>query len=155
MGVGVTINMGHPAGKVITAVSAVFVAAALIGIVFVAILAKSPMTLKVDHATLVCTQLIDMYKVSVHDIKSPELLDGDAIHHLHREVGTAIPPIFTGTFAVDGQSGCRVFLNLDADRMIRFEAGGKTYYVSAATAEETEKIYEKISFDRLKYDADE
>lgn len=145
MGVGATINIGHPAGKVIMAVSAVFVAAAIFGIIFIAILAKSPMTVRIDRGTLVCNQLIDTYKVPLDKIRSPELLDGDAIHHLHREVGTAIPPVFTGTFAVDGQSGCNVFLNLDADRMIRFEADGRTYYISAATAEDTERAYYEMT----------
>ena len=53
MGVGATINIGHPAGKVIMAVSAVFVAAAIFGIIFIAILAKSPMTVRIDRGTLV------------------------------------------------------------------------------------------------------
>ena len=42
---------------------------------------------------------------------------------------------------MNGQNGCKLYLNPKAGRYIKIETAEKTYYISGNTAEETEAIY--------------
>ena len=64
---------------------------------------------------------------------------------LSRQVGIGMEPVFIGTFVVNGEPNCRIFLNTDTDSYIRFEADGKVYCISGNSDQETREIFDKIT----------
>ena len=145
MGIGGTINLGHPAGKAIMIVSVLFIAAALVLMAFVSVLGKTNMKVSVENDTLICNMVFDYYKVPLSDISGAEYGAIEKGFSMSRQVGIGMDPVFIGTFIVNGESGCKVFMNVDADSYISFEAGGDTYYISCDTMQETEELFSKIS----------
>ena len=144
MGIGGTINLGHPAGKVITVVSAVFIIGVLAVMFFSLTLGKTSMRLRIENDTLVCNQLVDIYKIPLSDISDVEYCEHISDFSMHKQAGIGMPPLFTGTFVVNGEKNCRVFLNVDADCYIRFEADGVTYYISGNTEAETADLLKEV-----------
>ena len=55
-----------------------------------------------------------------------------------------MPPVFIGTFIVNGENNCNIFLNMGSDSCIRFKSGGITYYISGNSSSETAEIFEKM-----------
>ena len=144
MGIGGTINLAHPAGKVITAVAGLFLIFVVAMLVLVAVAGKSSMSVRIENGTLICNHYIDSIKVSVADIEDPELCNQASDLKLYRQVGFSMPPIYDGTFIVDGQSGCKVFLNTDSDVYLKFVSDGVTYYVTGSDDAETVSVYGEL-----------
>ena len=145
MGVGGTINMGHPAGKFITVVTALLLIVTLAFTGFLMSLGKSSMQVSISEDTLICTQVFDYYKIPVSDINNPEICAMEKGFSLSRQVGIGMEPVFIGTFIVNGEPDCRIFLNTDTDSYIRFEANGKVYCISGNSDQETREIFDKIT----------
>ena len=144
MGIGGTINIAHPAGKVIMVATILLVAGTLAVMFFFLTLGKTSMRLRIENDTLICNQLVDIYKIPLSDIRDAELCEDTSGLTLHRQVGVGMPPYFTGTFIVNGEKDCRTFINVDADSFIRFEANGVTYYISGNTLQETKELLPEI-----------
>ena len=53
-------------------------------------------------------------------------------------------PIFIGTFVVNGEKNCKVFLNVESDSYVRFESDGNVYCISGNSGQETEAIFAQI-----------
>ena len=49
-----------------------------------------------------------------------------------------------GNFTVDGESGCKVFLDTRNTTFIKIRTKDTTYYINAPTREETRTVYESI-----------
>ena len=144
MGIGGTINLGHPAGKAITIVMIIFIVTAVALVIMISAFAKTGMKVTLQNDTLVCNQVIDYYKVPLDDIKDPELCEMKSGFHLSRQVGIGMDPVFIGTFIVNDESGCNTFLNMKSDLYVRFEANGVTYCISGNSSSETEEIFGKL-----------
>ena len=144
MGIGGTINIGHPAGKVIMIVTALFLIIAIVFVISISAFAKSGMKVSVGSDTLVCNQVIDYYKIPLADISEAEICEMNTGFHLTRQVGIGMPPVFIGTFIVNGENNCNIFLNMGSDSCIRFKSGGITYYISGNSSSETAEIFEKM-----------
>ena len=69
------------------------------------------------------------------------LLSGTNKLSLTRISGYNLEPIFKGNFTVEGERGCRIFLNTEVDKYLRLISDGKTYYINGNTVEETEEVY--------------
>lgn len=144
MGIGGTINMAHPAGKVISVISALVLVSALCMVIFLGTLGRSSMKVSIENDTLVCNQVIDHYKIPVSQISDPELCEMGSGFSLSRQVGIGMDPIFIGTFVVNGEKNCKVFLNVESDSYVRFESDGNVYCISGNSGQETEEIFAQI-----------
>lgn len=144
MGIGGTINMAHPAGKIITIAFAVFIIATLAFMGFVVSLGKSTMKADIVDDTLVCNLVVDHYKIPLSDINDPELCEMKKGFYLSRQVGIGMEPYFIGKFIVNGEPGCEIFLNTETDYYVRFVVKGKTYCISGNSDEETKALFEAL-----------
>ena len=49
-----------------------------------------------------------------------------------------------GTYTVNGENGCKLYLNPQAGRYIKIVTADRTYYISGNTSEETNALYESL-----------
>jgi len=145
MGIGGTINIAHPAGKVIMAATALLIIAAVILVSFSMVLGKSPASIRIENGTLICSRFVDSFKVPLDQIEDPEICEDPSELGLVRQVGFELPPFHNGTYIVDGVSGCKVFLNTDSEVYITFSASGTAYYINGADEAETRSVFEALS----------
>lgn len=145
MGIGGTINLAHPAGKAITAIFGLFLIVVVAMLVLIVVAGRSSMSVRIENGTLICNHFIDSIRISVADIEDPELCNGPSDLELYRQVGFAMPPIYEGSFIVDSQSGCKVFLNTDSDVYLKFVSDGVTYYVTGSDDAETVSVFGELT----------
>ena len=143
-GVGGTINMAHPAGKVITGILALTLIFVVLVLVWVGMLEVTPMKLKYDDGRVVCHQLRDDYVIDVKDIESAEYGENLKNLKLYRISGVGSNTELKGNFSVNGENGCKVFLWTENEAYIKIVTKTKTYYVNGATKEETAAVYSEL-----------
>jgi hypothetical protein len=144
-GVGSTINMAHPAGKVIGFLGVLSIIFSLLVVIWTGMLEATPINLRISDGSVICHQLRDEYVIPVSDIESAEYIDD--IHNLSmvRTNGVGMDTLLKGNFSVDGE-GCKVFLAPDRRVAIKIvTTSGKIYYVSGASAAETDSVYAQLS----------
>ena len=144
MGIGGTINLAHPAGKVIAAVSILLLLGSFMAIGYMLMLGKSPMSVRIEDGNVICHHVIDTYKVPVSSISDVSLEDTSALK-FYREYGVAMDPVFTGNYTVNGEHGCSMFINKNVGNCIRFISDGDVYYINCSSDEETNKVYEELT----------
>ena len=146
-GVGGTINVAHPVGKVIMGVSGLVLVGVVVMLVWLGMTESTPMTIKAENGTVICHQLSDEYFINIADITSAEYGDDLKNISLVRTFGTGTANIQKGTFTVDGEQGCKVFIWVQSGNYIKIVTADTTYYINGSTAEETKEVYEAISGD--------
>ena len=143
-GVGSTVNIAHPVGKIIGVVSIFLVILTFVLLIYVGVLSKTPMVLRIENGNLICHQMKDDYRIPISSIDNIVMgLDSGTLK-LRKESGYDMDPIYKGKFAVNDESGCIVFINLDSKYFMTFSVDGKTYYISGQSDEETEGIYNAV-----------
>lgn len=145
VGVGATVNVGHPVGKVITGMIILALTAVLMALVWLGMAESTPMTIKVENGSVICHHLRDDYTIDVDDIQSASYGEDLKSLNLIRTYGTGTATIQKGSFTVDGETGCKVFLWVDAGNYIKIVTDSDTYYINGSTAEETREVYDLIS----------
>ena len=143
-GVGATINMAHPVGKIIGVVAILVVLLSLVMLIWIAIISKTPISLMYRDGKIICHQMSDDYIIPEDSVEDIVLLSGSGELKLSRKSGYSMDPVYKGNFTVEGEKGCKVFLNLEVDEYIRLKSNGKIYYINGGSSEETENIYKKI-----------
>ena len=143
-GVGVTVNVAHPVGKVITGIGVLVMVGVIILLIGLGMTESTPMTIRVDNGTVICSQIRDDYVIDIDDIKSVSYGEDLKDLSLIRTYGTGTASIQKGSFTVNGETGCKVFLWLESGNYIKIVTGSGTYYINGSTAEEAEEVYEKI-----------
>lgn len=147
MGIGGTINIAHPAGKVIMAATALLILAAIILAAYSSVIGRASMNIRIENGTLICRQFTDCIKVPVDTIEDIELCKDPSELGLLRQAGFELPPIHNGTYTVDGVRGCKVFLNTDSEVYMTFRAGETTYYITGTDDAETNNVFGSLSAD--------
>lgn len=145
MGIGGTINLAHPAGKVIAAVSVLLLVGSFLLIGYLMILGRSPMSVRIEDDTLICHQLVDTYKIPLSSISDVSLEEGTSDLKIYREAGIAMDPVFTGRYTVNGERGCGLFINKNVGFYVRFTSEGVVYYVNCSDEEEILRVYEDLA----------
>ena len=141
VGVGGTINMAHPAGKIISVICGVIMIGSIISLIYVGMMSATPIQVRYENDTVICHQLRDEYKIPKSEIVSVECGNLSELSAM-RVAGTGMENVAKGNFTVNGENGCRLYLNPQAGRYIKIVTADRTYYISANTAEETDALYE-------------
>ncbi|MBP8968577.1 MAG: hypothetical protein KBG42_04755 [Lachnospiraceae bacterium] len=144
-GVGSTINMAHPAGKVIGFLAALSIVFSILVIIWVGMLESTPISLRVSDGNVICHQLRDEYVIPVSDIESVEYIEDIRGLRFVRTNGTGMETLLKGNFSVEGEA-CKVFLA--PDKMVAIKivtSSGKIYYISSATPSETCSVYAQLN----------
>lgn len=144
VGVGGTINMAHPAGKVISGILALIIVGSIVALIFVGMMMSTPLRIINNNDAIICHQMWDEYTIDKSEITSVGIGETKDLN-LFRSAGTAIESLYKGVFVVDGKNGCRLFMNPEAGKYIKITTNERTYYISENTAEETLALYEDIA----------
>lgn len=143
VGVGWTINMAHPVGKIIGAVSALTIIASLILLIWIGMMSTTPIKIINNDEYVICHQLRDEYKIDKDDILNIEFGDLKDISAI-RVAGTGMENLAKGRFKVNGVGTCKFFLNPQAGKYIKIVTSDEIYYISESTEELTESLYESL-----------
>lgn len=144
VGVGGTINLAHPMGKVLGGLAALCLLGSVLSVVWICMLESTPIRLYTEEGRIVCHQLRDEYVIEYGDILAVSF--GENVRELRmiKVNGVGTDQLLKGIFTVDFEHDCRVFLAPAAGNYIRIQTLEHTYYVSGATAEETQEAYEAL-----------
>ena len=144
-GIGTTINMAHPGGKIVGVFLVLSLVATLLSVVWLGMLESTPISLRVDDGKLICHQLRDEYVIPLADIDTAEYGEDMTKLSMSRTAGVGMDTLLKGDFYVEGVNGCKVFLAPAGKAYIHIVTGsGKQYYISSSTGEETRAVYEMI-----------
>ncbi len=143
-GIGATMNIGHPVGKGIGIISLLLLLFAFASIIWVGLVEATPILLRIENGSLICHQLRDEYVIPADAVESVEW--GEDVHELQmmRTSGVGMDTLLKGNFIVNEKNGCKVFLAPQEKVYIHIvTTDGTNYYVSGATAGETEAVYQE------------
>ena len=143
-GVGTTVNLAHPVGKMIGIVSMLLVIFTFIMLAYVGVLSKTPMEVRISDGNVICHQMKDDYVIPINGIDEISMESDTSKLKLRKEAGYDMPPMNKGKFNINDEGGCITFLDLDTKNYIIISAEGKKYYINAPSDEETEKIYNEV-----------
>ena len=144
VGVGMTINMAHPVGKIITGFGILTIVGSIVALIWIGLMAVTPIRIIENNDYVICHQLTDEYKIAKSDITSVEYGDFKDLR-ASRTAGTGMENVAKGTWSVNGEAGCKLFLNPQTGKYIKIVTSDRVYYISENTAEETEALYEKLN----------
>ncbi|MEE6208540.1 MAG: DUF5808 domain-containing protein, partial [Alphaproteobacteria bacterium] len=144
VGVGMTINMAHPVGKIITGFGILTIVGSIVALIWIGLMSVTPIRIIENNDYVICHQLTDEYKIAKSDITSVEYGNFKDLR-ASRTAGTGMENVAKGTWTVNGEAGCKLFLNPQAGKYIKIVTSDKVYYISENTAEETESLYEKLN----------
>ena len=144
VGVGATINIAHPVGKLLCTMIVIWAIVIMGTIVYIGMAEATPIKLKVEDNRVICHQLSDEYIIDIADIKAVEWGDDVENVKFFKESGFGIATLYKGNFTVDGENGCKVFLNPEEGSFIKIVTSEQTYYISSGSREETRKVYDML-----------
>ncbi|MBR6849879.1 MAG: hypothetical protein IKM88_06570 [Lachnospiraceae bacterium] len=145
VGVGGTINLAHPAGKLIGLILILSLVFTMMSVVWMGMVETTPIKLTAEDGKLICHQLRDEYVIAFDEIDSIEYGDDITSLRVVRLSGVGMENLLKGNFSVDGINGCKLFLNPQGKEYIKIATKtGTLYYVSGSTAEETRAAYNKL-----------
>ena len=145
VGVGSTVNMAHPVGKVLGVIGALSIVASLLMVVWIGMLEATPISLRIVGGSLICHQLRDEYVIPLDEIESAEYITDMNAIRLSRSNGVGMEELLKGDFVeLNSVERCKVFLNPEVGSCIRITTSDRVYYVSSATAEETAAVYNML-----------
>ncbi|MBR3470890.1 MAG: hypothetical protein IKH28_14565 [Lachnospiraceae bacterium] len=137
VGVGGTINLAHPVGKLVYVAAALAIVATIVAVVFLGMMESTPLKVYVKDGKVICHQLWDEYVIDVNDIQ--EFSKGDNLSELHmaRIAGVGMPNMLKGKFFVNEDSGCSVFLWRANENYIMIRTADRAYYFNSTSEDET------------------
>ena len=101
MGIGTTVNMAHPVGKVLGAFLALALVGTLLCMVWLGMMEATPIRVYNEDGRVICHQLRDEYVIEVSGIKAVSLVDDLDKKDVVRSAGTSMPGLAKGRFIVD------------------------------------------------------
>lgn len=148
VGVGTTFNLAHPVGKLAGVLICITLLVTMASLIYIGMAEATPLNLKVENNRLICHQLTDDYVIDIDDIRDIEWGDDVSKVRFFKEAGFGISNLYKGSFTVNGETGCKVFLNPEEGTYLRIVTDELTYYISASTSEETRAIYDTLTKSR-------
>ena len=145
VGIGSTINMAHPMGKVISGIIALVIIGTFGALVYAGIFATTPLDTRVEDGKVICHQFRDEYKIAIDDIQSVKYVDTLEGLSLIKLGGAATDKLYKGNFAAGDDKNIKVYLSYDADCYIRIQTSDEIYYINDVTKEDTKKLYDQLS----------
>ncbi len=144
-GIGSTINMAHPGGKIISVLLVISLVFTLLSVIWIGMLESTPLSLRIDDGKLVCHQLRDEYVIPFDDIAEIEYGEDMTKLRMSRTAGVGMDTLLKGDFYVEGVNGCKVFLAPAGKAYIHIvTVRGKHYYISGSTSDDTRRAFEEL-----------
>ncbi|MCR4928471.1 MAG: DUF5808 domain-containing protein [Lachnospiraceae bacterium] len=143
-GMGWTVNMAHPMGKLISVFGIITIVASLASLIWIGMMAGTPIDIHENDEYIICHHLWDEYKINKSEIVSAEYGNLSNINAV-RIAGTGMENVAKGDFKVDGVGKCKFFLNPQAGNYIKIITSDQIYYISDNTEDETSAFFKNLS----------
>lgn len=142
IGIGSTLNLARPAGKVLMAVCVLCIL--LIPAMCGWMIAEefTPIRVSCTEAAVTADHLARVYTVPLDGVVSVALLD--TLPGGSKVAGTAIGTLCKGTFRLNGIALCKVCINTGQPLFIRVDTADTVYMFSGNSEEETRSLYGQI-----------
>ena len=141
VGIGATVNMAHPAGKVIAIICALLIFEAVVSVALIGVIDGTPMSIKIEGNMVICHQLWDAYKIPVDEIQSVELINDRSDIRMIKTNGMGTDSEMWGNFTVDNEAGCKVFLYRPVSSMLKIKTDDGLYYINSSDEDEVKSCY--------------
>ncbi|MCR5624551.1 MAG: DUF5808 domain-containing protein [Lachnospiraceae bacterium] len=143
-GLGATVNMAHPVGKVLLGVMALSLVVLVLSLVYIGLLDNTRLDLRVENGQIICHQFHDEYKIDIDDIKEITFNEDMKDMKIMKISGVGTDKVLKGRFAINKDSNCKTFMNPKVGCYLRIDTSKGTYYLNDSTADETREIYEMV-----------
>lgn len=143
VGVGGTVNLGHPVGKLLGVLAGLALVATIVLLVGIGMMESTPMKMHVENDKVICHHLWDEYVIDVDDVLEVEYV-GTSTLRMSRVMGVGMETMLKGDFIVNDEKGCKVFLWRANGNCIVLRTADHAYYLNAVSEEETLKTYEEL-----------
>lgn len=143
-GMGTTINMAHPIGKIITAIVALVIIGSIASLIWVGAMEATAIDVRFEENKVICHHLNDEYIIPRDEIL--DITMDSNIENLNpvRIAGVNSDNLLKGRWTVGEDKNARLFMNPDVDLYIRIETEEYVYYINDNSEEETREIYDKV-----------
>ena len=145
VGVGGTFNLAHPVGKIICGLIIAVILFNFGAMVYLGISEATPLKLYTEDNKIVCHHLKNDYEIDFDSVSDIVLINDTNSLKFVKIAGFGIDNLLKGSFAVNGESSCKVFLNPQNGNCIKVTADGVTYYIGGETAEETSEVFFSVT----------
>lgn len=139
VGMGSTVNLARPAGKVLLVVTALCLLLIPAACGWVIAEEFTPLRVACADGAITADHLARKYTVPLADVEAAVLLD--ELPSGSKVVGTAIGTLCKGEFNLKGIGECEVFLYTDQPVFLRVDTSDTVYLFSGASEEETRALY--------------
>lgn len=142
VGMGTTVNMATPAGKVWSIISALALLIIPISCIWVILLEFTPISLSVDNETLLARQLRTDYVIDTGTITEVTL--ENELPRSSKINGTGMDALLKGEFrnSIDGR--IEMFLNPQNEYYLRIVSDETIYYLGGYDDAETQEVYQLL-----------
>lgn len=145
VGIGTTINMAKPAGKIFMIIIGIILIVSTVGAsIWMLLIDYTPINLEITDKYIISSQLSEEYKISLNTVTNVELLE--ELPDLSKRVGTGMESLYKGSFVEkEGErKKCQVCVRIKDGPYIRLETETDVYYLNDEESEETLRIYEEL-----------
>ena len=143
-GLGTTINMAHPLGKVISIAVALTLIGTFASLIWAGAVEGAALDVRIEDGKVICHQLRDEYVIPESEIRDVYL--GDDMEELDpiRIAGVATDKVLKGRYSVGEVKQAKLFMNPNVDLYIKITTDETTYYINANSEDETRELYEEL-----------
>lgn len=142
VGMNMSFNLAHPAGKVIAVLSAMVIAALPFFGVWMMAMEFSPRTVQLTEDACIVSHVTKQFSVSYEDIRSAQLISG--LPEYSSLSDSAIDSLCEGIYKVDGFGSCKVSFDPDNPPYLVLKTDDMTYIFNLESPEQTENCYNEI-----------
>lgn len=143
VGVGGTINLGHPVGKLISVLAGLTIVFTIGMLVWLGMMESTPMNMRIEDGKVICHHLWDEYVIDFDDVQEVRYGDTSELR-ASRVMGVGMDTMLKGDFIVNDENGCKVFLWRANKTYVMLKTAERTYYVNGSSREETKEAYEEV-----------
>lgn len=143
VGIGMTFNFAHWAGKLILGVSVLILLALPFLGVWMMRLESTPITLTLSETELAAAHTSELCRLERAEIESVALLE--TLPDMVRLAGIGIDTFFQGKFRVEGYGVCELGLNPQAPPFLLIETAEGTWLLGAQNAEAAQAVYAELA----------
>ena len=143
VGMGMTFNFAHWAGKLILGISILLLLAMPFFGVWMIRLETTPITLTLNENELVATHMKELCRLERAEIRSAALLE--ELPDVVKLSGTGIDTFLQGKFRLEGYGVCELCLNPEAPPFLLLETAEKTWLLGTESEAEARAIYAELT----------
>ena len=141
-GIGSTVNMAKPAGKITALILIISVASIPVCCIWSIFAEYTPLYLKVENSHVIAGHMSENCNIDIDDIDSIKVID--EFPKATKKMGTNFENLYTGQFDVEGYGYCDISLRPKAKEFIVIEVDKYIYILSGQDDKETQEVYEEL-----------